>query len=47
MIGLLFAVIVEFDMPYSHGIRVSTEAWSLVIANNHLAGYRSVTASSP
>lgn len=40
IVGLLFAVVVEFDMPYSHGIRVSTEAWSLVIENNHLADYR-------
>jgi hypothetical protein len=44
IVGLLFAVVVEFDMPYSHGIRVSTEAWSLVIANNHLADYRDTIA---
>jgi hypothetical protein len=40
MIGLLFAVIVEFDLPYSHGIRVSTDAWTFVIENSQLAKYR-------
>jgi amino acid transporter len=43
MIGLLFAVIVEFDLPYGHGIRVSTAAWTFVIENNRLADYRTAT----
>lgn len=39
-IGLLFGVIVSLDRPYSGAIRVSPEAWTLIIENNHLADYR-------
>jgi hypothetical protein len=35
-IMLLLALIVEFDAPYSGGIRVSPAAWTLIIENNHL-----------
>jgi hypothetical protein len=45
MIGLLFGVIVEFDYPYSHGIRVSPEAWTLVIDNNHLDHFRTPSSA--
>jgi len=40
MIGLLFGLIVEFDRPYGNGIRVSPEAWTLVIDNHHLERFR-------
>ncbi|MGZ3499054.1 MAG: bestrophin-like domain, partial [Vulcanimicrobiaceae bacterium] len=40
-IGLLFGVIVSLDRPYTGSIRVSPEAWTLIIENNHLANYRS------
>jgi len=40
MVGLLLGLVVQFDLPYSRGIRVSTEAWTFVIENNHLAEYR-------
>ena len=36
MIGLLFGLIVEFDRPYGNGIRVSPDAWTLVIENHRL-----------
>ena len=39
-IGLLFSIIVSLDRPYSGSIRVNSEAWTLVIENNHLADYR-------
>jgi hypothetical protein len=35
-IGLLLGLIVELNRPYSGAIRVSPEAWSFVIENNHL-----------
>ena len=42
MIGLLLGVIVEFDFPYGHGVRVTdADAWTLIIHNNHLAAFRS------
>jgi Protein of unknown function (DUF4239) len=41
MIGLLFALVVEFDLPYGRGIQVSPEAWTSVIDHNHMATYRS------
>jgi hypothetical protein len=44
MVGLLFGLVVQFDVPYSRGIRVSTEAWTFVIENNHLEQYRTTTA---
>jgi membrane protein implicated in regulation of membrane protease activity len=40
MIGLLFGTIVSLDHPYSGPIRVSSQAWTLVIENNDLAKYR-------
>ncbi|MGZ5154024.1 MAG: bestrophin-like domain [Burkholderiales bacterium] len=39
--GLLIGVIVSLDRPYSGSLRISPEAWTLVIENNHLADYRS------
>lgn len=42
MIGLLFGTIVSLDRPYSGPIRVSPDAWTLVIENNDLEKYRSV-----
>ena len=38
-IGLFFGLIIEFSQPYSGGITVSREAWSIVIAGNHMADY--------
>jgi hypothetical protein len=34
-IGLLFGVAVEFSKPYSGALRVSPDAWTYVIDNNH------------
>lgn len=42
MIGLLFGTIVSLDRPYSGPIRVSSQAWTLVIENNDLADYRTI-----
>lgn len=42
MMGLLFGTIVCLDRPYSGPIRVSSDAWSLVIENNDLAQYRTL-----
>jgi uncharacterized protein YacL len=38
-IGLFFGLIIELSQPYSGGIAVSREAWSVVIAGNHLEAY--------
>lgn len=38
-IGLFFGLIIELSTPYSGGIVVSRDAWSVVIANNHLADF--------
>jgi hypothetical protein len=38
-IGLFFGLIIELSQPYSGGITVSRDAWSVVIAGNHLADY--------
>jgi Protein of unknown function (DUF4239) len=35
-IGLFFGLILELSTPYSGAIQVSRDAWSFVIANNHL-----------
>jgi hypothetical protein len=40
MIGLLFGTIVSLDRPYSGPMRISPQAWTLVIENNDLANYR-------
>jgi hypothetical protein len=40
MIGMLLAVILDLDRPYAGAIRVSPDAWTIVIENNHLADYR-------
>ena len=40
MIGLLFGVVVEFDRPYSNGLRVTSEAWTFVIENNNMERFR-------
>jgi hypothetical protein len=45
MVGLLMGLIAEFDLPYSHGIRVSNDAWTFVINNNQLATYRTPQAA--
>ena len=45
IMGLLIGVIVEVDRPYSGAIRVSPQAWTLVIRNNDLARYRTHTAA--
>ncbi|MGB8520360.1 MAG: hypothetical protein WCD38_09405 [Candidatus Tumulicola sp.] len=34
-IGLLLGVVVEFSAPYSGAMRVSPQAWTYVIVNNH------------
>ncbi len=34
-IGLLFGVVVEFSAPYSGSLRVTSNAWTYVIDNNH------------
>ena len=34
-IGLLLGVVVEFSAPYSGALRVSPQAWTYVIDNNH------------
>lgn len=42
-IGLLLGVVVEFSAPYSGALRVSPQAWTYVIVNNHfetIAGNR-------
>jgi hypothetical protein len=36
-IGLLIGLVVEFNAPYSGAIRVTPEAWTLVIDGNHFA----------
>lgn len=36
-IGLLLGVVVEFGAPYSGLLRVSPDAWTYVIENNHFA----------
>ena len=46
MIGLLFALVVEFDLPYGHGIQVSPEAWTFVIEHNHMEEYRGAALPS-
>ena len=38
-IGLFFGLILELSTPYSGGIPVSRDAWSVVIASNHMADY--------
>lgn len=40
MMGLLFGTVVALDRPYSGPIRVSPQAWTLVIENNNLAEFR-------
>jgi hypothetical protein len=45
-ISVLFAVVVELDRPYAGNIRVSSDAWTLVIENNDLTRYRTSTAIS-
>jgi hypothetical protein len=45
-ISLLFAVVVELDRPFSGNIRVSRDAWTLVIQNNGLDRYRTSPAIS-
>jgi hypothetical protein len=39
-ISVLFAVIIELDRPFSGDVRVSPDAWTLVIQTNNLALYR-------
>ncbi|MGA8534155.1 MAG: hypothetical protein WB615_08630 [Candidatus Tumulicola sp.] len=41
-IGLLIGVVVEFSAPYSGALRVSPDAWSYIIVNNH---FESIAAS--
>jgi len=38
-IGLLLGVVFEFSSPYSGSLRVSPDAWTYIIENNHLASY--------
>ncbi|MGC1379759.1 MAG: hypothetical protein WA814_01905 [Candidatus Baltobacteraceae bacterium] len=38
-IGLFLGLIVELSTPYSGSIRVSRDAWTFVIENNHLERY--------
>ncbi len=37
--GLFFGLVVELSTPYSGGIHVSPDAWTFVIANNHLEDF--------
>jgi Protein of unknown function (DUF4239) len=41
-IGLLFGVIVCLDRPYSGAMRVSPDAWTLIIENNDLERFRTI-----
>lgn len=38
-IGLFFGLVVELSTPYSGAIHISRDAWTFVIANNHLADF--------
>ncbi len=38
-IGLFFGLVIELSTPYSGSIRVSRDAWSLVIQNNRLGEF--------
>jgi hypothetical protein len=40
MIGLLLGIVIDLDRPYAGSLRVSPEAWTIVIENNKLADYR-------
>lgn len=50
-IGLLFGLIVEFSAPFTGSIRISHDAWTLVIENNQFAelakGVREVPFTAP
>jgi hypothetical protein len=37
--GLFFGLVVELSTPYSGGIHISADAWTFVIANNHLEDF--------
>lgn len=47
LIGLLIGLIAEFDRPFGAAIRVSPEAWTLVIDNNGMEHYASTPHAAP
>lgn len=47
LIGLLIGLIAEFDRPFGAAIRVSPEAWTLVIENNGMEHYASTPHAAP
>jgi hypothetical protein len=46
LMGLLIGLVAEFDRPFNAAVRVSPDAWTLVIENNDMDRYRDRGASA-